>query len=131
MILRLIWTQLPAGLAACPGAVPGRGCELASSVKMMRVERNQGPELVCYGPRSRYGSEGVKDGCIKTRVAGLFVLVGPPLLTALLYWGTGALLAATNRVIDPEIVRVAAAVELVAFFFVAILEAKDRWSAQA
>jgi len=53
----------------------------------------------------------------------------PAILTALLYWGTGALLAATNRVIDPEIVRMAAFVEFAAFFFVACLEVKDRWSA--
>jgi hypothetical protein len=59
----------------------------------------------------------------------IFVLAGPALLTALLYWGTGALLAATNRVIDPQIVRLAALVEFAAFFFVAVLEAKDRWSA--
>jgi hypothetical protein len=59
----------------------------------------------------------------------IFVLVAPPLLTALLYWGTGALLAATNRVIDPQIVQLAALAEFAAFFFVAVLEAKDRWSA--
>ena len=59
----------------------------------------------------------------------IFVLVGPPMLTALLYWGTGALLTATNRVIDPEIVRLAAGVEFMAFLLVAVLEAKDRWSA--
>jgi hypothetical protein len=59
----------------------------------------------------------------------IFVLAGPALLTVLLYWATGALLAATNRVIDPQIVRLAAIVEFAAFFFVAVLEAKDRWSA--
>lgn len=59
----------------------------------------------------------------------IFVLAGPALLTALLYWATGALLVATNRVIDPQIVRLAAAVEFAAFLFVAVLEAKDRWSA--
>lgn len=68
------------------------------------------------------------------RIAGkrvllvILVLAGPPLATALLYWGTGALLAATNRVIDPEIVRLTAVAEFAAFFFVAVLEAKDRWS---
>ena len=59
----------------------------------------------------------------------IFVLAGPASLTAFLYWATGALLAATNRVIDPQIVRLAAMVEFGAFFFVAVLEAKDRWSA--
>ena len=59
----------------------------------------------------------------------IFVLAVPAILTALLYYGTFALLAATNRVIDPEIVRYAAVAEFAAFFFVAILEAKGRWSA--
>lgn len=59
----------------------------------------------------------------------IFVLVVPPLLTGLLYLGTTALLAATNRVIDPEIIRYAAAIEFVVFFFIAVLEVKGRWSA--
>jgi hypothetical protein len=66
---------------------------------------------------------------LKRLMLVIFVLAGPALLTALLYWATGALLAATNRVIDPQIVRLAAVVEFAAFFFVAVLEAKDRWSA--
>jgi hypothetical protein len=40
------------------------------------------------------------------------------------------LLAATNRVLDPQIVQLAAVLEFAAFSFVAILEARDRWSAQ-
>ena len=60
----------------------------------------------------------------------IFVLTAPAALTALLYWGTGALLAATNRVIDPDIIRLAAILEFAAFSFVAVLEARDRWSAQ-
>lgn len=67
---------------------------------------------------------------LKRLLLVIFVLAGPALATALLSWGTGALLAAANRVIDPEIVRLAAMVEFAAFFFVAVLEAKDRWSAQ-
>jgi hypothetical protein len=67
---------------------------------------------------------------LKRLLLVILVLTIPAALTALLYWGTGALLAATNRVIDPEIVRLAAIVEFAAFFFVAVLEAKDRWSAQ-
>ncbi|HEY8696360.1 MAG TPA: hypothetical protein VIM02_01990 [Rhizomicrobium sp.] len=59
----------------------------------------------------------------------IFVLVVPPLLTGLLYLATGALLAATNRVIDPEFIRYAAAIEFVVFFFIAVLEVKGRWSA--
>ena len=67
---------------------------------------------------------------LKRLLLVIFVLAAPPLLTALLYWGTGALLAATNRVIDPAIVRLAAGVEFMAFLLVAVLEAKDRWSAR-
>jgi hypothetical protein len=66
---------------------------------------------------------------LKRLLLVIFVLTIPAALTALLYWGTGALLAATNRVIDPEIIRLAAMLEFAAFSFVAILEARDRWSA--
>jgi hypothetical protein len=59
----------------------------------------------------------------------IFVLVVPPLLTRLLYLATNALLAATNRVIDPEFIRYAAAIEFVVFFFIAVLEVRGRWSA--
>ena len=67
---------------------------------------------------------------LKRLLLVILVLTLPAVLTALLYWGTGALLAVTNRVIDPEIVRLAAALEFAAFTFVALLEAKDRWSAK-
>ena len=67
---------------------------------------------------------------LKRALLVIFVLLGPVLLTALLWWGTNALLAATNRVIDPQILRAAAILELIVFFLVAALEAKDRWSAQ-
>lgn len=67
---------------------------------------------------------------LKRLVLVIFVLAAPPILTALLYYGTFALLAATNRVIDPQIVQYAAVGEFVVFFFVAILEARSRWSAQ-
>jgi hypothetical protein len=59
----------------------------------------------------------------------IFVLAAPPTLTALLYYGTFALLSATNRVIDPQIVQYAAVAEFVVFFLIAILEARSRWSA--
>ena len=59
----------------------------------------------------------------------IFVLVAPPVMTMLLNWGTRALLAATNRVIDPKILQYAAISEFVVFFVVAFLEAKNRWSA--
>jgi hypothetical protein len=66
---------------------------------------------------------------LKRALLVIFVLVAPPLLAGLLYLGTGALLAATNRVIDPKVIQDAAVVEFVIFFFFAVLEAKSRWSA--
>jgi len=66
---------------------------------------------------------------LKRLLLVIFVLTMPVILTGLLYLGTNALLAATNRVIDPEIIRYAAAIEFVVFFFIAVLEAKGRWSA--
>lgn len=58
----------------------------------------------------------------------LFVLAAPPLLTAGLYVGSQYLLRATNRTIDPKVLTYAAVIELAVFFWVAILEAKARWS---
>ena len=57
----------------------------------------------------------------------IFVLAMPVILTALLYWGTVALLAATNRVIDPAVIKYAAIAEFLAFLWVGILEARSRW----
>jgi hypothetical protein len=57
----------------------------------------------------------------------IFVLAMPVILTALLYWGTLALLAATNRVIDPNVIDYAAIAEFLAFLWVGILEARSRW----
>jgi hypothetical protein len=65
---------------------------------------------------------------LKRLLVVILVLTVPATLTALLYWATGALLAATNRVIDPQIVQLAAVLEFAAFTFVAVLEARDRWS---
>jgi hypothetical protein len=56
-----------------------------------------------------------------------FVLVVPVMMTAALYFGSIMLLHATNRVIDPQILWYAAAIELPVFFFFAALEAKGRW----
>jgi len=67
---------------------------------------------------------------LKRLLLVIFVLTTPFVLTGLLYWGTNALLAATNRVIDPQILRAAAVIEFIVFLLVAILEAKDRWSAR-
>jgi hypothetical protein len=57
----------------------------------------------------------------------IFVLAVPVDLTALLSFGTNALLHVTNRVIDPQIVKGAAVVEFVLFFLVPLPELKNRW----
>lgn len=56
-----------------------------------------------------------------------FVLIAPPVMTALLYVASQALLHATNRVIEPEFLWYAAAIELPVFFVFAVLEAWNRW----
>ena len=58
----------------------------------------------------------------------IFVLAFPPFTAVLLYFGAVALLHATNRVIDPQVLRTAALVDWVAFTFFCLLEAKNRWS---
>jgi hypothetical protein len=57
----------------------------------------------------------------------VFVLVAPPLTTAILYGASGFLLNATNRIIEPQILWYSAAIELPVFFVFAVLEAKNRW----
>jgi len=57
----------------------------------------------------------------------VFVLAVPPLITATLYFASTTLLHATQRVIDPQILWYAAAIELPVFLFFAVLEAKNRW----
>lgn len=59
----------------------------------------------------------------------IFVLIAPVVMTVLLNWTARALLAATNRVIDPQILQYAAIAEFAVFLFIAVLEAKNRWSA--
>ncbi|MGN6147693.1 MAG: hypothetical protein ACTHPD_04060 [Rhizomicrobium sp.] len=58
----------------------------------------------------------------------IFVLAFPPFTAVLLYFGSVALLAASNRVIDPQILRTAAMADWVAFTFFCLLEARNRWS---
>lgn len=55
-----------------------------------------------------------------------FALVAPPVTTAVLYAASVTLLRATDRVIAPQFLWYAAAIELPVFFFVAVLEAKNR-----
>ena len=57
----------------------------------------------------------------------VFSLTVPAILTALMYIGSKYLLYATSRTVDPKVFWYAAAVELPVFFFVAVLEVKDRW----
>lgn len=66
---------------------------------------------------------------LKRLMLAIFVLATPVVLTGLLYLATNALLAATNRVIDPQVVQYAAAIEFVVFFLIALSEARSRWSA--
>lgn len=56
-----------------------------------------------------------------------FALAGPPAAAALIYAASTALLHATHRIIDPQILWYAAAIELPIFFFFAVLEAKNHW----
>jgi hypothetical protein len=56
-----------------------------------------------------------------------FVLIAPPLMTALLFAASQALLHATNRIIAPRLLWYSAAVELPVFLVFAVLEAKNRW----
>jgi hypothetical protein len=61
----------------------------------------------------------------------VFVLVAPPLMTAAFYGGSKYFLRTTHRVIAPDVLWYAAAVELAIFFIVAVLEARSRWNTQA
>ena len=57
----------------------------------------------------------------------VFALAGPPAAAALLYGASAGLLHVTHRIIDPQILWYAAAIELPVFFLFAVLEAKNRW----
>jgi hypothetical protein len=65
---------------------------------------------------------------LKRLLLVIFVLAAPAGITAALYFGAIALLAATNRVIDPQILRIVTLTGLGVLFVLAVLEAKDRWS---
>jgi hypothetical protein len=55
------------------------------------------------------------------------VLIAPPLVAALLFVASQALLRATNRIIEPQLLWYAAAIELPVFLVFAVLDAKNRW----
>jgi len=65
---------------------------------------------------------------LKRLLLVIFVLVAPLAASAGVYFGSLALLAATNRVIDPEIIQLVALGGFGVFFVIAVLEAKARWS---
>ena len=58
----------------------------------------------------------------------IFVLAFPPFTAVLLYFGSVALLTASNRVIDPQILQTAVLADWVIFTLFCLLEAKNRWS---
>ena len=57
----------------------------------------------------------------------VIVLALPVAMVALFYIGTVFGLHATNRTIDPNVLRYSSMIEYVVFLFVAILEARNRW----
>ena len=57
----------------------------------------------------------------------ILMLVIPLVLTALLYTATVQGLHMTNRIIDPQILRLSAAAEYAAFLLVMLLEVRGRW----
>ncbi|MGD0189716.1 MAG: hypothetical protein ABSD74_03125 [Rhizomicrobium sp.] len=64
---------------------------------------------------------------MRRAVLVVLTVIVPFLLTYLLYAGSQYLLTATSRTIDPQILWYASGAELLAFLFVAVLEAKSRW----
>jgi hypothetical protein len=60
----------------------------------------------------------------------VMIAVVPLALTAASYWGALYVLAATHRVISADTIRLVTIVEFAGFFFIALLEAKARWSAR-
>ncbi len=59
----------------------------------------------------------------------IMVLVVPVALTAGSYVGAEYMLVETHRFIAPQTMRLVTIVEFAVFFFIAVLEARARWSA--
>ena len=55
------------------------------------------------------------------------VLIAPSAVTALLFVASEAMLHATHRVVEPQLLWYAAAIELPVFLVFAVLDAKNRW----
>lgn len=64
---------------------------------------------------------------LRRLVAIVLVLAVPAAITAILYTLSIVLLRATNRVIDPQVLHYSIVIEYAVFFFLAALEAKNRW----
>jgi hypothetical protein len=64
---------------------------------------------------------------VRRLVLIIVVLAVPPVLTAALYYGTQYALAASHKMVDPQILYYATIAELVAFFLVMLLELRARW----
>lgn len=64
---------------------------------------------------------------IRRSVLVLLLLTCPPLLTWGMYHASVFVLDETHRVINPHVLWYATVGELLVFFFIAILEVKDRW----
>ena len=67
-------------------------------------------------------------GRVMRRVLLIALVLGLPVAaTASLYAITVYALQATDRTIEPQVLHYSAAAEYAVFFFLAILEAKNRW----
>jgi hypothetical protein len=64
---------------------------------------------------------------LRRLVLVILVLVAPGVLIFLIDKGTYALLAATNRVVDPFYMEASSVFVFAFFTFIAFLEAKSRW----
>ncbi len=60
----------------------------------------------------------------------VFLVAGPPAMTAAFYIGTRYMLAATSRTIDRGTFDAITLAEIVLFYFGAFLEVRSRWSLQ-
>ncbi|HEY1613175.1 MAG TPA: hypothetical protein VGF97_05705 [Rhizomicrobium sp.] len=64
---------------------------------------------------------------LRRTILVILVFALPVAVTAILYALATFMLHATNRVISPEILWYATAIELPVFFVFAVLDAKNRW----
>lgn len=67
---------------------------------------------------------------VKRLLLLVMVVIVPILLTWISYVGVTLLLARTKRYIDPQVLHLAGYGEYAAFLFIAILDARARWTAR-